>query len=182
MPSPVGHILAGGAVYLSGTRRDSGSTFLLAIALIGSVIPDLDFLPGILIGNMRAFHHGISHSLAFALIYGVVTFVVANRIAPGIAVRASLIACFAYASHLILDFVSVSPGARGVPLLWPIWDQQFGIDLQAFGHFRYRDIRNGVWSVVRRDNVSPLLREILILGSLVVVLFLKRRAVSRSVT
>ena len=182
MPSPVGHILAGGAVYLAGTKSETGSRFLLATALVGSIVPDLDFLPGILIGNMRAFHHGISHSMLFAIFFGALNFLVAYRLAPNVAVRASLLAFLAYASHLLLDFVNVIEGTRGVQLLWPALHEHLGINIQAFGHFQYSDIRNGIWSVVRWDNLSPLIREVFILGTVVGVLFLKRRMVSRSVT
>ena len=34
--------------------------------------PDLDFVPGILLGDPGAYHHGISHSLGFALMVAVV--------------------------------------------------------------------------------------------------------------
>jgi membrane-bound metal-dependent hydrolase YbcI (DUF457 family)/glycopeptide antibiotics resistance protein len=181
MPSPLGHILAGGAVYLAGTKKESGSRFLLIVALLGSVISDLDFLPGILIGNMRAFHHGISHSLVFAFLFGVVTMLVTRRLHPEVAARASLLAVLAYTSHVLLDFVSVNEGARGVRILWPISNAELGINVRALGHFQYTDIRNGIWSVVRWDNVLPLLRELLILGGLVIALLLKRGAVNRSV-
>ena len=74
----------------------------------------------------------------------------------------------------MLDFVSVNHGARGVLLLWPISNQELGVNLRVLGHFQYTDIRNGIWSVE-----SPLLREVSILGGLVVLLFLKRRKVNR---
>ena len=180
MPSPVGHILAGGAVYLAGAKREADAGFLLLVALLGSAVPDLDFLPGILIGNMRAFHHGISHSLVFAMLFGAATFLVTLRVRPHVALRASMLAVAAYSSHVMLDFVSVNPGARGVLLLWPMSNQELGVNLRVLGHFQYTDIRNGIWSVVRWDNVSPLLREVSILGGLVVLLFLKRRNVNRS--
>ena len=60
--------MGGAAVYLAGTTRERRSRTMLAIALVASLVPDLDFVPGIVIGDMRAFHHGISHSLAFAVL------------------------------------------------------------------------------------------------------------------
>ena len=42
--------------------------------MVGSIVPDFDFLPGILIGEPGAFHHGASHSLTSAVIFGVVVF------------------------------------------------------------------------------------------------------------
>jgi hypothetical protein len=148
---------------------------VLAVALLGSIAPDFDFLPGIAIGEMRRFHHGISHSLAFALLFGAVVFVVAHAVDRAVAVRASILAALAYASHTVLDFISVNEGTRGVPLLWPLSDERLGFSLHLFGHFRYGDISEGIWSVARWVNVSPLLRELLILGTLAVVLLRKEQ-------
>jgi membrane-bound metal-dependent hydrolase YbcI (DUF457 family) len=177
MPSPVGHILAGTAVYLTGTGRESRSRVTLVITLLGSILPDFDFLPGILIGDLPAFHHGASHSLAFAVLFGVIVFLFIRRRHKDIAVRIGLLAVAAYASHVLLDLVSVNEGARGVPILWPLSDHQFGFNLHLLGHFRYSDTYRGIWTVVRWDNVSALSRELVVIGSLVLLLFwLERRS------
>jgi len=176
MPSPVGHILGGTIVYLAGTSEQRyRSGWVLMTALLGSIAPDIDFLPGLFIGDMRAFHHGITHSIAFALAFGALVFVVARRYDQAIARRSALLAALGCASHVILDFVSVRAGTRGVPLLWPYSTELFGFSLQLFGDFRYGDISEGIWSVVRWANVSPLLRELLILGGAVIALLWKRR-------
>jgi membrane-bound metal-dependent hydrolase YbcI (DUF457 family) len=179
MPSPVGHILGGAIVYLAGTSEQrSRSGFVLMMTLFGSIAPDLDFLPGILIGDMRAFHHGITHSMPFAFACGALVFVIARRYDEGIALRSALLATLACISHLVLDFVSVNEGTRGVPLLWPFSTELHGFSLRLFGHFQYGDISEGVWSVVRWVNVSPLLRELLILGGVVIALLWRRRRVA----
>jgi hypothetical protein len=176
MPSPIGHLLGGAAVYLAGTpAQQTRWSFVFAASLLGSIVPDVDFLPGILIGDMRAFHHGITHSIPFAAACGALVFAIASRMDRAVAVRASLLATLACISHVLLDFVSVSEGTRGVPVLWPLSDELFGISLHLFGHFRYGDITDGIWSVVRWVNVSPLLRELLILGGVLVALLWKRR-------
>jgi hypothetical protein len=74
MPSPVGHILAATAVYLAATHKEDRSRFTLGVTLLGGIVPDFDFLPGILIGDPSVFHHGVSHSFAFAVSFGVVIF------------------------------------------------------------------------------------------------------------
>ena len=173
MPSPIGHLLGGAAVYAGGTNRDTRSTVLLVIALVGSMVPDLDFVPGILIGNMRAFHHGVSHSLAFAVLFGGVIFGLAHAVDKVLARRTAVFALLAYSSHVILDFVSVNEGTRGVPLLWPFSDEQFGVNLRLFGYFRYED--SGIPSVLHWGNLVPFSRELLILGSVVLMLLRKER-------
>jgi membrane-bound metal-dependent hydrolase YbcI (DUF457 family) len=173
MPSPIGHLLGGAAVYAGGTTCDTRSTALLVIALVGSTVPDLDFLPGILIGDLRAFHHGISHSFALAMLFGAVIFVFVRAIDKALAKRAAAFALLAYSSHVMLDFVNVNPGTLGVPLLWPVSEEQFGVNLRLFGYFHYED--SGIPSVVHWQNVPPLSRELLVLGSVVLMLLRKER-------
>jgi len=175
MPSPVGHLFAGAIAYLAGKERRRRSGLLLGLALLASILPDFDFLPGLLIGDMGAFHHGISHSLAFAFLFGASAFLITRRPNDTPAGQASALATVSYAAHVLLDFVSVNEGARGVPLLWPLSDERFGVNLQLFGHFRYTDIRDGIWSVIRPENVFPILREVVILGGLAAVLFWRER-------
>jgi membrane-bound metal-dependent hydrolase YbcI (DUF457 family) len=175
MPSPVGHILAGAAVYVAGTRRESRSGKVLVITLLGSILPDFDFLPGIAIGDMRAFHHGISHSLAMAVVFGGLVFLFSRWLRRDMALLVGFLAASAYASHVLLDLVSVNHGARGVPVLWPLSDQYFGFNSGLLGFFRYGPISQGIWSIIRWDNLSPLFRELIIVGSLVIVFLWKGR-------
>jgi inner membrane protein len=175
MPSPVGHILIGAAVHLAGTRRKFRSRTTLAITLLGSIVPDLDFLPGILIGKMGAFHHGISHSLTLAILFGVLVFLFVRPVDKAIAVRTSMLAAVAYASHVGLDFIGVNEGTRGVPIFWPLTDEKFGLSLNLFGHFRWGDIREGLGTIIRWENVVPILREIMICGTAVLLLLWRDR-------
>jgi membrane-bound metal-dependent hydrolase YbcI (DUF457 family) len=169
MPSPVGHLLSGAAIYLAG-RRGRRSRISLTVGLAASILPDFDFVPGIIIGDMRAFHHGVSHSLTFACLLGAVMLVVTRWWCGAKYADLSLLATIAYGTHVILDMVNVNEGTRGVPILWPFSDEQFGFNLRLFGHFRYGDITEGVWSVIRWDNVGPLIRELSVLGVPVLIL------------
>jgi hypothetical protein len=175
MPSPVAHILAGAAVHLAGTTKGSRSKLVLVLTLLGSIAPDLDFLPGILIGNMGAFHHGISHSLTFSVLFGAMVFFFVRRVDKSVALQAGMLAAFAYATHIGLDFVGVNEGTRGVPIFWPLSDERLGFGLNLFGHFRWGDIRDGIGSIIRWENVVPVLLEILVVGSVVLLLFYRDR-------
>ena len=175
MPSPVGHILAGTAVYLTGTRIESRTKIVLAITLFGSILPDFDFLPGIWIGNLRAFHHGVSHSLAFAVLFGMLTFFFARWRRKDLALCIGILAASAYASHVLLDLVSVNEGTRGVPILWPLSDRSFGLNLQLLGYFHYGKIDRGIWSIVRWDNLSAISLELMVFGTPTLFLLWRER-------
>jgi membrane-bound metal-dependent hydrolase YbcI (DUF457 family) len=174
MPSPVGHILGGAFVYLVAARKQDRSWAALAVTLLGSILPDFDFFPGFFIGKLSAYHHGMSHSLTFALFFAAAVFILAERGQKKVALRAAILAGLGYASHIILDFV----GAPVVPIFWPLSDKLFGLDLGLLGGFYFSD--NGIWSVVRRDNASTILRELLIIGSPVLFLLWKEQRSSIS--
>ena len=171
MPSPVAHILGGAAVYLIGQPRKQRSHLVLGATLLGSIVPDFDFLPGFLIDNPAAFHHGISHSLGFALLFGTAVFLLLRYFQRSdIRTRAAVMAAFAYGFHAVLDVVSVGEGAKAVPLLWPLSAREFGINLDLFGHFHHDGLADGIWSVVRRENLPALAREITVMGIPVLLL------------
>ena len=89
------------------------------------------------------------------------------------ALRAGILAASAYASHVVLDLVSVNQGTRGVPILWPLSAQKFGLNLYLLGYFHYSDL--SIWGVIRWDNVSAFSRELVVMGSLVLLLRWRER-------
>jgi membrane-bound metal-dependent hydrolase YbcI (DUF457 family) len=124
MATPIGHYLVG--ISLAGLvatnerhRREAPwwATFAWA--------PDLDVLPGLAVGELGRFHHGVSHSfLATVLVAGAVAGAFAIR--GRASIRILLVVLVLCASHLALDFVTSDPGAPvGMPFLWPWSDQPF---------------------------------------------------------
>ena len=183
MPSPVGHVLAGAAVYLAGTNRGERSRITLGVTLFGSIVPDFDFLPGILIGDPGAFHHGVSHSFAFAALLGLAVLVAFQRcLEKVIAAQAAVLTALAYASHVILDLINVSLG-RGLPIFWPFSNEQFGFDLRLLGHFHHGGLQQGIWSVIRWDNLPAVSSELVIIGvPLMFLVWREQRMTSRAHT
>jgi hypothetical protein len=173
MPSPVGHILAGAGVYLALARKQDRSRPILAVTLLSSIIPDFDFVPGFFIGKLSAYHHGMSHSLTFAVVFAAAVFVLAEGPQKKIAVRAAIFGGLGYASHVILDFLGAKEGTRGVPIFWPLSDKPFGLDLGLLGSFYFRD--SGIWRVIHWHNADAVLRELLIIGSPVLFLLWKEK-------
>jgi inner membrane protein len=122
MPTPIGHSLAG---YLIFTARNSHENQLkwtdMLVAVIIANMADLDIIPGILVGNANKFHHGITHSIGFAVIVGLLAgllFFIIKR--KNFLLYFSLF-FFSYFSHVLLDYLAADTKAPfGEQLFWPI--------------------------------------------------------------
>ena len=133
MATPIGHALAGYAVYCAGsTTARAGNCSLLWWCLFLAVSPDLDFLPGIWKGQPALHHQGISHSFGFAIFVGLVAAMALHR--KGGTFWAYWGLCvLAYSSHLVMDLFA--PDLRppyGIPLFWPLSDIPYLAPFQIF--------------------------------------------------
>ncbi|NNK64653.1 MAG: metal-dependent hydrolase, partial [Gemmatimonadetes bacterium] len=128
MPTSVAHIIGGYAALEAGTNRSGrpGIFFLVLIVVVAN-LPDLDFLPGVLIGDPGLYHRGPSHSIfAAAAVAGVAGWALGPRL--GGARRVALWTFIAYGSHLVLDMLIPDPsgGSAGIPALWPLLASEVG--------------------------------------------------------
>ena len=107
-----------------------------ALLLLAAMIPDFDFVLGLLVADPNRFHSGITHSLGASVAVGLACGLVAGERR----VRLGILCFAACASHAILD--SLTKDVRppfGVPLLWPLTQRRFtfpligGIDHGATG-------------------------------------------------
>ena len=126
MATPIGHSFAGYAVYsFSAAAKENDRLSLILLCIVMTNAPDLDFVPGILIGRPALYHQGITHSLGFALMVSLVTAILYNIRGKSFSVIFNL--CFlSYLSHLVIDFFG--PDQRlpyGIPLFWPISGEHF---------------------------------------------------------
>jgi len=133
MPSPVGHILGGliSATLASGVAQPatkSGLDWRYGLFLVFAAnAPDLDFVPGMLIGSIGEYHHLASHSLMAAVIFSALVFVVMQRWRSHEARKWAMLAAVAYLSHILLDLFTADYRAPyGMQLFWP-FSQDFFI-------------------------------------------------------
>lgn len=133
MATPIGHALAGYAVYgLSPGIYHGKRPLFLPLCLGLAVCPDLDFLPGILYGQPALYHQGISHSLGMATGVGLAVALFYSRTPRTVLAYWGLFT-LAYASHLLLDVFG--PDGRppyGIPVFWPITDDYYLAPVQIF--------------------------------------------------
>ena len=180
MSSPLGHALAG--AILVWPQHGKMSFPKIPVLLTGMVIaniPDLDFIPGFILGQPNLFHHGISHSLGAALLFALFWELLLNRLVRWRVYISSMRVFFLYSSHLFLDLLSRDGRPPfGIPLFWPFIDTYFIVPiLPAVRHSQYDHASVGM---VLRDifslhNVYVMGMEILLLLPLLLAMFLWTR-------
>ena len=65
---------------MAKNRSRPFNPWLLAFFVFFSIAPDLDVLPGILVGDARAFHRDPSHSFLFGLLFTLPVVVIGQEI------------------------------------------------------------------------------------------------------
>jgi inner membrane protein len=123
MALPLVHAAAGYLVYEALRPAGSHRLGCLAVAVGMANAPDLDFVPGLLIGHPDAFHRGFTHTLGAVLVAAAVAAGLLRLLGrPGRQVRsAALLVAVAWASHLAVDFVTADVVApHGARFLWPL--------------------------------------------------------------
>lgn len=133
MPSPVAHSLVGlAAANVPLKHRLYTSLFWFCFVLFAANAPDLDFVPGWLVGDINRFHHGISHSVGMAVVFAACASVLACALKQPYH-HAFVIALVVYSTHLLADYITVDRVAPyGAPFLWPFSDEYFLAPVQLF--------------------------------------------------
>ena len=133
MPSPVAHITAGFSV-----NQRTGFGIFSCIML--SILPDFDFLPGVIMGDPAGWHGTISHSIAAVLIAAIIAFCITRfflkRRDGG---RISVLTGVVYGMHILMDFFT---DGRGIMLLWPL-KERFVSPVSLFYGLKWNE---PVWS------------------------------------
>ncbi|GIW47809.1 MAG: hypothetical protein KatS3mg078_1686 [Deltaproteobacteria bacterium] len=176
MPSPVAHTLGGYIIYRFASSSNTTSWKKLLLCCVSSNLPDVDFLPGFLLGKPNYFHHGISHSVgfsvAFALLMGFVFY-----LKGGSFLRNSLLFFSLYFSHILLDLLSYdSSFPYGLAALWPFTSDYYISPLSLFLDIQ-RDSASATFitSMFSIHNLMAVLLELALFTPLIVVSVLLTR-------
>lgn len=126
MATPLAHGIVGlAAGQFHGPVGWGRSWRWYAFAIIAANAADLDFVPGLLVGDINRYHQLMSHSLIAAVVFGVLVWLFMRRRTEA-PVRLGLLSGIIYASHLLLDgFTYDGSSPVGVPLLWPFSQAYF---------------------------------------------------------
>jgi inner membrane protein len=175
MATPVGHGLAGLSLFLLAIQSFRGRrrATLLLLVVVFALLPDFDFIPGILIGQPAAYHHGISHSLGAGIVAALLGAWIARRWWPAQTGLVFLLLFAAYSSHLLFDFFGTdSRPPYGIPLFWPLSSAPYLSPIPLFTGVRHVRSTEGLlleWieGVISWHNVLSVGREVLLLLPLV---------------
>ena len=145
------------------------ATFLVILFMAN--LPDIDYLPGVLMGPINAFHHGYTHAFGWIVAVAFASWLLwrkEDRV--GWAVFAVLFA--ALASHLFADiFSDDSNPPYGIMALWPFTDRYYISPVSIFW-----SLRKATWNdIFQWYNVRAALYEALILAPIVVLVLTYKR-------
>jgi len=166
MALPIAHATAGYLLHRLDRRRSPFTGWPRALAfMVIANLPDVDFLVGFVAGRPGAFHRGISHTVLAALAFGA---------GAGAFVawrwrerwwRASLILAAVYASHLLIDALTIDErGPAGAQFFWPLSNAYYIFPHTIFGEILIDgDSRTGfIASILAWPTVFVLGRELAI--------------------
>ncbi|MEW6299075.1 MAG: metal-dependent hydrolase [Thermodesulfobacteriota bacterium] len=177
MATPIGHALAGYAVYQLrpvATSEGGRERALLWLCVSMAIAPDLDFLPGMLQGHPNLYHQGISHSIGAACVVSGLTAVLLG-LRNGVVWSEWGLLFLAYASHLAVDFWG--PDSRppyGQPLFWPVSGAYYLAPtpiLMGVRHAKNVAATPGEWiaGVLHPQNLAAVGVEILVMAPVILL-------------
>ena len=167
MPSPVGHVLFAFAISGIPKPREVFTRWWPVLVLFTAIAPDLDFLPGMLLGDPNRFHHGPTHSIAAAGVFTVVLALIFRSLS-----KVQIFVIFAvYLGHVLADSLAADLGAPyGVPLLWPFDDHYTIAPVTVFSNFSHgaqgADVAGVIRDIFSLHNLWAVVIELAILGPL----------------
>ena len=180
MPSPIGHSLMGYIIYQS-TPRSTGMRQwqLIALYIFAANAPDIDFIPGFFIGDPNRYHHGISHSVGFTVLFASVFSLFLYLLKRDPFRRNFAVFFCLYFSHIVLDYLSIDTSfPYGETFFWPLSNKYY---IASFAFLP--DIRRAysssefILSLVSLHNMWTVSVEcFLLLPLLLLVLVLRRRS------
>lgn len=169
MPSPVGHSLIGLAVGLAwllprGSRSELGTRLracgpYIPWLLLAANLPDLDYLPGLLVGDLNRYHHLYTHTLGWAVVTSALLALGWRRFSAGSCAACFLLALTLQASHLLADiFTADGRAPYGIMALWPFRSEYVHAAITVFPMPR----KATVGEMFQWYNVGVMAREALV--------------------
>ena len=146
--------------------------YFLVIVLMAN-LPDIDYIPGVLMGQINAFHHWYTHTLGWIASVAAASWLLWRK-TDRVGWSSFVVLFAALTSHLIADMYSGDGNPPyGIMALWPFTDSFYISPTSVFW-----SLRKATWNdVFQWYNVRAALYEaVVILPVIVAVLIFKRFA------
>jgi len=149
-------------IYAAGSKQPKITDPVLWLVVFAANLPDLDLIPGLLLGNEALYHRTVSHSITFVASISLLTFFLLKYAGHSHTNRVALMFALALLSQIAIDWISYDDTLpAGIRLLWPFSDDHFMSPATVFLNIR-RD--NLFTDAVIAHNLRALARETIILG------------------
>lgn len=188
MATPVGHALVGASLGFASSRNRPNVWWLL-FAAFAACAPDLDFLPGLVAGDINLYHQLASHSFTAMILFGAFCGVVGGYYSSGpgrFNLRVAASAALFYGSHLVIDLFTTDTRAPfGIPLFWPFYNGHFMAPWTPFGGVRHGvpgdSLMVFLGELFSMHNLAAIGIEVVVLGpTAVAIWWLGRRRARRT--
>lgn len=166
MPFPVAHALIGASVAAALDRKSEARWKVLFLCALLGVSPDFDYLLNVMRIGRGGWHHGFTHSIAFALFAGaLIALVFGWRSIHGFIVFSAAIA-----SHTLLDYLMTE--SRGVSMWWPFTDRRY--KFRGPNPIDYTWDDSSLWTTAA-DFLQISFIELIVFGPILLLVLLLRR-------
>lgn len=140
MSLPTGHSALGVCLYLAFNKKDislNKSWKEIGLFIFSANVPDMDYIPYFIFRTKESFlyHHWITHTLGFALLYGLMMAALCKKFRSEMFLERFIVFFTLVYSHVLLDFLSncaIPP--IGVMLLYPFDSTYMISPFTIFGH------------------------------------------------
>ena len=178
MCTPLGHSLVGYSIYRNQHVLQSRTPWMMffQVVLI-SILPDIDFVFGTMVGNPNRYHHLWTHSLAFVLLVGGLYGLGYTLLKRKNGFKAGGVVSGIVLSHIILDFFSRDTREPcGMPLFWPIHNGFYHAPVTIFLDVSKASSNSAfLGSLFSLHNLRTVLMEVVVLSPLLIWMFLKNK-------
>lgn len=180
MPTPIGHALVGLAVFAQLKPPQYRFSFLTIVLIaFASVFPDLDFIPGFIVGEPNKFHRDISHSVGFLGLLLIIIFSFERFILKKDKATFSLWFFIFFSLHIITDYFSADTRLPfGQPIFWPISENYYMSKFSIFLDIQRSPALNEfIPSLFSKHNFTAIFIEVIFALGFGSVLFLGKKIV-----
>lgn len=139
----------------------------LAALVFFANAPDLDFIPGTLMGHPMMYHRMAAHSLVATVAISLLAALAFSWRGRDEAIAAGRLVFFAVLSHLVLDFFCSPSPAEGPMLFWPFLHTRFASSPSLFPILSQKQILS--WG-----NVAAVIAEAAIVSVFLLIAVVRR--------